>query len=80
MPPQVVLSGFVKHPYGLAVHGDHVFWTDWVHLAIGRAEKLAGRHPTLLLEDMARPMGIVAVSREAAACESAELTCCDCRL
>ena len=69
---QIVVSGFLKHPFDLAVFGDYIFWTDWVHLAIGRAEKRTGRNPTFLLKDMAKPMGIVAVSKEATACECFE--------
>ncbi|KAF0300268.1 Prolow-density lipoprotein receptor-related protein 1 [Amphibalanus amphitrite] len=67
---EIVVSGVLKHPFDLAVFGDYIFWTDWVHLAIGRAEKRTGRHATFLLKDMAKPMGIVAVSKEATACPS----------
>ena len=68
---QIVVSGILEHPFDLAVFGDYIFWTDWVDLAVGRAEKRTGRHATFLLKDRAKPMGIVAVSREATACESA---------
>ena len=60
----------MQHPYGLAVFGDYVFWTDWVHHAVGRAEKRRGRQAKFIIrEGMGQPMGIVAVSREALKCE-----------
>ncbi|XP_037085520.1 prolow-density lipoprotein receptor-related protein 1-like [Pollicipes pollicipes] len=67
---EVILSGTPSHPFDVAVFGEHIFWTDWVRHAVGRADKRAGRDPSFILRDVAQPMGIVAVSREASACPS----------
>lgn len=65
----MVLSGTPSHPFDLALFGDFLFWTDWVRRGIGRAEKRSGRGATFIRRDVPQPMGIVAISRDASACE-----------
>ena len=37
-----VLVENVPHPYGLAVSGDAIYWTDWKLKAVARADKRTG--------------------------------------
>ena len=60
--------------FGLAVYGDHLYWTDWLLRAVLRANKFTGADITYLKKNILRqPMGIVAVSLDANSC--AYFTC-----
>uniref|UniRef100_A0A8C5MM23 EGF-like domain-containing protein n=1 Tax=Leptobrachium leishanense TaxID=445787 RepID=A0A8C5MM23_9ANUR len=53
------------HPFGLAVYGDYIFWTDWVRRAVQRANKYVGSDLKLLRADIPQqPMGIIAVAND----------------
>ena len=39
---QVLLSRDLPHPFGLTVHGEFVYWTDWETRSIERAHKVDG--------------------------------------
>ena len=39
---QILLSEGVPHPFGIAVHRDLIYWTDWVTHNIESADKLNG--------------------------------------
>lgn len=59
------------HPFGLAVYGDYIFWTDWVRRAVLRAEKYTGADMKVLRADIPQqPMGIVAVANDTNSCKS----------
>uniref|UniRef100_A0A669EQI8 LDL receptor related protein 1 n=1 Tax=Oreochromis niloticus TaxID=8128 RepID=A0A669EQI8_ORENI len=61
----VVLKNEPVHPFGLAVYGDYIFWTDWVRRAVLRAEKYTGADMKVLRADIPQqPMGIVAVAND----------------
>ena len=30
------------HPFGMAVWGDYVYWSDWQHLAVQRVNRKTG--------------------------------------
>uniref|UniRef100_A0A4W5QI25 LDL receptor related protein 1 n=1 Tax=Hucho hucho TaxID=62062 RepID=A0A4W5QI25_9TELE len=61
---------YVIHPFGLAVYGDYIFWTDWVRRAVLRADKYVGGDMKLLRADIPQqPMGIVAVANDTNSCE-----------
>lgn len=67
---QVVLKNEPVHPFGLAVYGDHIFWTDWVRRAVLRADKYVGGDMKVLRADIPQqPMGIVAVANDTNSCE-----------
>lgn len=69
-PLQVVLKSEPVHPFGLAVYGDYIFWTDWVRRAVLRADKYVGGDMKLLRADIPQqPMGIVAVANDTNSCE-----------
>uniref|UniRef100_A0A8C3UGF2 EGF-like domain-containing protein n=1 Tax=Catharus ustulatus TaxID=91951 RepID=A0A8C3UGF2_CATUS len=58
------------HPFGLAVYGDYIFWTDWVRRAVQRANKYVGTDMKLLRVDIPQqPMGIIAVANDTDSCE-----------
>ncbi|XP_005162276.1 low-density lipoprotein receptor-related protein 1 isoform X2 [Danio rerio] len=65
----VVLKNEPVHPFGLAVYGDYIFWTDWVRRAVLRADKY-GRDMKVLRADIPQqPMGIIAVAKDTNSCE-----------
>uniref|UniRef100_A0A4W6FD01 LDL receptor related protein 1 n=1 Tax=Lates calcarifer TaxID=8187 RepID=A0A4W6FD01_LATCA len=66
----VVLKNEPVHPFGLAVYGDYIFWTDWVRRAVLRADKYTGGDMKVLRADIPQqPMGIVAVANDTNSCE-----------
>ena len=42
----------VEHPYGLAVVGDFVYWSDWHERALLRAKKSDGKNRKVVLENL----------------------------
>lgn len=65
---QVVLKNAPVHPFGLAVYGEYIFWTDWVRRAVLRADKF-GRDMKVLRADIPQqPMGIIAVAKDTNSC------------
>lgn len=72
--PQVILKSEPVHPFGLAVYGDYIFWTDWVRRAVQRANKYVGTDMKLLRVDIPQqPMGIIAVANDTDSCKDAEI-------
>ncbi|KAI1891106.1 hypothetical protein AGOR_G00160530 [Albula goreensis] len=66
----VVLKNEPVHPFGLAVYGEYIFWTDWVRRAVLRADKYVGGDMKVLRADIPQqPMGIVAVANDTNSCE-----------
>uniref|UniRef100_A0AAX7SPU8 EGF-like domain-containing protein n=1 Tax=Astatotilapia calliptera TaxID=8154 RepID=A0AAX7SPU8_ASTCA len=66
----VLLKNEPVHPFGLAVYGDYIFWTDWVRRAVLRADKYTGGDMKVLRADIPQqPMGIVAVANDTNSCE-----------
>lgn len=67
---KVLLKNEPVHPFGLAVYGDYIFWTDWVRRAVLRADKYTGGDMKVLRADIPQqPMGIVAVANDTNSCE-----------
>lgn len=74
---QVILKSEPVHPFGLAVYGEHIFWTDWVRRAVQRANKYVGSDMKLLRVDIPQqPMGIIAVANDTNSCEWGLLPAC----
>uniref|UniRef100_A0AAV2M5F0 EGF-like domain-containing protein n=1 Tax=Knipowitschia caucasica TaxID=637954 RepID=A0AAV2M5F0_KNICA len=66
----VVLKNEPVHPFGLAVYGEYLFWTDWVRRAVLRADKFTGAEMKVLRADIPQqPMGIIAVANDTNSCE-----------
>ncbi|KAI4875164.1 hypothetical protein NFI96_001332 [Prochilodus magdalenae] len=67
----VILKNEPVHPFGLAVYGDQIFWTDWVRRAVLRAGKFVGADMKVLRADIPQqPMGIIAVANDTNSCKS----------
>uniref|UniRef100_A0A3B5R0N3 Uncharacterized protein n=1 Tax=Xiphophorus maculatus TaxID=8083 RepID=A0A3B5R0N3_XIPMA len=61
----VLLKNEPVHPFGLAVYGDYIFWTDWVRRAVLRGDKFTGGDMKVLRADIPQqPMGIIAVAND----------------
>lgn len=68
----MILKSEPVHPFGLAVYGDYIFWTDWVRRAVQRANKYVGTDMKLLRVDIPQqPMGIIAVANDTDSCKDA---------
>ncbi|XP_016109861.1 low-density lipoprotein receptor-related protein 1-like [Sinocyclocheilus grahami] len=65
----VVLKNEPVHPFGLAVYGDYIFWTDWVRRAVLRANKYGTDMKVLRADIPQQPMGIIAVAKDTNSCE-----------
>uniref|UniRef100_A0A3Q2NMI4 LDL receptor related protein 1 n=1 Tax=Fundulus heteroclitus TaxID=8078 RepID=A0A3Q2NMI4_FUNHE len=66
----VLLKNEPVHPFGLAVYGHYIFWTDWVRRAVLRADKFTGGDMKVLRADIPQqPMGIIAVANDTNSCE-----------
>ena len=47
------------HPFGLAIYGHHIYWTDWTLKGVYRAEKHTGANQQVLVRGLPkRPMDI----------------------
>ena len=64
----VILSETPQHPFDLAIHGRHLFWTDWVAHGVLRVDKRSGADLRVLRRNVPRPMGIIAVDERAQQC------------
>ena len=49
---------------GLAVHGDHIYWTDRgnIRQSLARADKIMGRHKESLVMNIGGFHGLIAVN------------------
>ncbi|KAL8579462.1 hypothetical protein ACOMHN_026827 [Nucella lapillus] len=67
----VIVASITQHSFSLAVHGEYVYWTDWLLRAVLRANKYDGSGIMWLRKDIERqPMGIIAVDENSGNCES----------
>ena len=50
---------------GLAVHGDHIYWTDRgnIHQPLARADKIMGQHKESLVMNIGGFHGLIAVNK-----------------
>ncbi|TRY84843.1 hypothetical protein DNTS_002284 [Danionella cerebrum] len=56
--------------FGLAIHGNYIFWSDWTRRAVLRANKFTGGETKVLRADIPhQPMGIIAVAKDTNNCE-----------
>ena len=56
-----VLSQSVPHPFSITIFGDYMYWSDWNHMAIERANRFTGTDRTILRNVTQRPNGIAMV-------------------
>ena len=59
-----------QHPFGLAIHGNHLFYTDWIQHAVIRVSKYTGEDMTMLRTEIPRPMAIVAIANQSLTCQA----------
>ncbi|XP_055389862.1 putative vitellogenin receptor isoform X2 [Condylostylus longicornis] len=57
---KTVLSGIVKHPYGIALFEDSLYWSDWSTETINVCNKLNGKNHEVIFKD-SKPMYAVHV-------------------
>eukprot|EP00066_Takifugu_rubripes_P020818 XP_011610084.1 PREDICTED: low-density lipoprotein receptor-related protein 1B [Takifugu rubripes] len=56
--------------YGLAIHADFIYWSDWARRSVLRSNKYTGSDTKVLRADIPhQPMGIIAVARDTNNCE-----------
>ncbi|XP_035222365.1 low-density lipoprotein receptor-related protein 4-like, partial [Stegodyphus dumicola] len=48
----VLISLDLPHPFGLALHGNRIYWTDWTEHAIQSADKVTGRDRKIILQGL----------------------------
>lgn len=57
-PVQVLIGSQLPHPFGLTVHEDKLYWTDWQSKSIQSADKLTGLGRYTLAENLENLMDI----------------------
>ena len=60
---QILLSEGVPHPFGIAVHNDLIYWTDWVTHNIESANKLNSSDRRVVLGGLENLMDIHVFNR-----------------
>lgn len=56
--------------FGLAIHGNYIFWSDWARRAVLRTNKFTGGDTKVLRADIPhQPMGIIAVAKDTNNCK-----------
>lgn len=55
---QVLIGSQLPHPFGLTVHKDKLYWTDWQSKSIQSANKLTGLGRHTLAENLENLMDI----------------------
>ena len=58
-----------QHPFGLAIHGNYLFYTDWIQHSVTRVNKFTGEDLTRLRTNIPRPMSVIAIANQSLICE-----------
>ncbi|XP_022111824.1 prolow-density lipoprotein receptor-related protein 1-like [Acanthaster planci] len=65
----VILPQEPVHPFGVAVLGEFIYWTDWVKRSVIRANKYTGADVVVLQSKLRQqPMGLVIVAEDVSDC------------
>lgn len=60
--------------FGLAIHGNYIFWSDWTRRAVLRTNKFTGGDTKVLRADIPhQPMGIIAVAKDTNSCKYSKI-------
>jgi low density lipoprotein receptor-related protein 5/6 len=59
MSRQLLISK-LQQPFGVALYGDHIFWTDWTTRTIERANKMTGAERSIVRSRVDFPMDLAA--------------------
>lgn len=54
----MLIGSQLPHPFGLTLHGDKIFWTDWQSKSIESADKLTGLGRSTLADNLENLMDI----------------------
>ena len=57
-------QAFLRYPFGLALHEDYLFWTDWSLYGVYRADRETGGKAEKILSTQSRPMLIHAYDKD----------------
>ncbi|KAJ8676395.1 hypothetical protein QAD02_012182 [Eretmocerus hayati] len=60
----VIADPNTKHPFGLVIHKDKIFWTDWDTMSIHRADKDTGKNATVVRSDISGLMDVRVFHRD----------------
>ena len=60
----VLKSGSIKHPFGISVFLDSIYWTDWSSNTLFRANKFTGDEEVALVIGLQRAMDVVVFHRQ----------------
>lgn len=67
---QVIVKSGLGNFYGLAIHADFIYWSDWARRSVLRSNKYTGSDAKVLRGDIPhQPMGIIAVARDTNNCK-----------
>lgn len=64
--PLESVTGEIQTPYGLALHQENVFWTDWTRRAVYSADKRIGGKINYITRGLTKPMQVHAYSNKKA--------------
>ena len=57
-------EAYLSYPFGLALHENHLFWTDWNYLGVYRVDRNTGLNAEKVHSSQSRPMLIHAYDKE----------------
>ena len=57
-------EAYLTNPFGLALHENHLFWTDWSYYGVYRVDRNTGLNAQKILSSQSRPMLIHAYDKE----------------
>lgn len=55
---KVLIGSQLPHPFGLTLHEDKIYWTDWQSKSIESADKLTGLGRSMLADNLENLMDI----------------------
>ena len=57
-------EAYLRYPFGLALHENHLFWTDWRYYGVYRADRNTGLNAQKILSSQSPPMLIHVYDKE----------------
>ena len=54
----IVMQGKVPHPFAITLFEDYMYWTDWNHKSVEKANRFTGANHTVLQHVTHRPMDV----------------------
>ena len=57
-------EAYLRYPFGLALHENHLFWTDWNYNGVYRVDRNTGLNTQKIISSQSRPMLIHAYDKE----------------